>query len=56
MCANTGLAVGPKSVQTFFCTIAILYSTDFHATYKLAPASTLCFAQSPLWGLAITVV
>ena len=50
------LLLGQKAYKLFFCTIAILYSTDFHATYKLAPASTLCFAQSPLWGLAITVV
>ena len=54
MDACTRLAAWSKKRTTFFFLKSQFYCcTDLHATYKLAPAGTLRFAQSPLRGLAI---
>ena len=48
-----GLLLGQKADKVFFVQSQFYRCTDFHATYKLSPAGTLRFAQSPLRGLAI---
>ena len=48
-----GLRHGPQSEQHFFLKSQFYRCTDLHATYKLTPAGTLRFAQSPIWGPAI---
>ena len=48
-----GLLLGQKADKLFFVQSQFYRCTDFHATYKLAPAGILRFAQIPLRGLTI---
>ena len=52
-CMHSACGLVQKANNIFFLKSQFYRCTDLHATYKLAPAGTLRFAQSPLRGLAI---